>query len=97
MHRSKCLTKNYCNQLCRDADDAVHKICCNPDKGQRRIEERKVKIGGRDRVFAANAVADSVAEDLAKFKINPAFDKKVAEIVEETKKAKPAVKIDEVD
>ena len=97
VHRSKCRTKNYCSQVCRDADDAAHKVCCNPDKGQRRIEDRKVKIGGKDKVFAANAVTDSMAEKLSKLKVNPAFDKKVAEIIEETKKAKPTVKIDEVD
>ena len=32
VHRSKCRTKNYCSQLCKDSDDAVHKVCSNPDK-----------------------------------------------------------------
>ena len=32
--------------VCRDADDAVHEVCYNPDKRQQRIEERKIKIGG---------------------------------------------------
>ena len=59
VHRSRCLTKNYRSQRCRDADDSVHKVCCNPDKEQRRIEERKVKIGGKDKVEAANATVDS--------------------------------------
>ena len=31
VHRSMCRTKNYCSQVCRDADDAAHKVCCNPD------------------------------------------------------------------
>ena len=98
VHRSKCRTKNYCSQVCRDADDAAHKICCNPDKGQRRIDERKVKIGGKEKVFAANASTDSLAEVMRKLDIDPALAKKAAEIVEETKKAKPTVaKIDEVD
>ena len=98
VHRSKCRTKNYCSQVCRDADDAAHKVCCNPDKGQRHIDERKVKIGGKDKVFAANAETDSIAELMSKVKIEPAFDKKVAEIVQKTKKAKrAAANIDEVD
>ena len=59
VHRSRCLTKNYCSQGCRDADDSVHKVCCNPDKGQRCIEERKIKIGGQDKVETANTKADS--------------------------------------
>ena len=65
VHRSKCLTKNYCSQVCRDADDAVHKVCCNPDKGQRRIEERKVKTGGKDKVEAANARVDSFDKSMS--------------------------------
>ena len=59
VHRSKCRTKNYCSQVCRDADNPVHKVCCNPDKGQRCIEERKVKIGGQAKVETANREADS--------------------------------------
>ena len=59
VHRSRCLTKNYCGQVCRDADNSVHKVCCNPDKGQRCIEERKVKIGGQAKVETANREADS--------------------------------------
>ena len=42
VHRSKCRTKNYCSQVCRGADDAAQ-VCCDPDKGPRRIEVRKVK------------------------------------------------------
>ena len=98
VHRSKCRTKNYCSLVCREADDAAHKICCHPDKKQRRIEERKVKIGGIDKVFAANAETDSIAEEMHKVNLDPDFDKKVAEIIEKTRKAKrPVAKIDEVD
>ena len=105
-HRSKCLTKNYCSQICRDADEAAHKVCCNPDKEQRRIEERKVKLGGRDRVEAANAQVDSLAEALSGVIIkDPALNRNIGEIIEKTKKAKPKAKmskkkkanIDEVD
>ena len=59
VHRSKCRTKNYCSQVCRGADDAAHKVCCDPDKGPRRIEVRKVKTGGKDKVEATNTNLDS--------------------------------------
>ena len=105
-HRSKCLTKNYCSQICRDADEAAHKVCCNPDKEQRRIEERKVKLGGRDRIEAANAQVDSLAEALSGVIIkDTALNRNIGENIEKTKKAKPKAKmskkkkanIDEVD
>ena len=77
---------------------AVHKICCNPDMGQRQIDERKVKTGGKDKVFAANAETKSLAERMSKLKMDPASAMKLVEIIEETKKAKRTVaKIDEVD
>ena len=89
VHRSKCLTKNYCSEICRSADDAVHKVCCNPDKGQRRIEERKVKIGGQHKVEAASARMDSMAEYFSKkVHVNPEYDKKQMEIIERTKTGK---------
>ena len=99
VHRSKCRTKNYCSQVCRDADDAAHKVCCNPDKGQRRIEERKVKIGGKDKVEAANSEIDSFGQRMMSGMTNPEAVKKMEEII---KKTKPRVKkketqIDEVD
>ena len=109
VHRSKCLTKNYCSQVCRDADDAVHKVCCNPDKEQRRIEERKVKIGGKDKVEAANAEIEFFGKFMMSklpLHFNPAEVKSVGEVIEKTKKTKPRVKsakkkketrIDEVD
>ena len=107
VHRSKSRTKNYFSQLCRDCDDAVHKVCCNPDKELRRIEERKVKIGGKDKVKAANARLDSLAEVLrTDATLNPDLAKKCEEIVKKTKKTKSeqivkknraAAQIDEVD
>ena len=88
------MTKNYCSQVCRDTDDAVHKVCCNPDKEQRRIEQRKVKLGGRDRVEAANAQVDSLAETLGAASFDdPALKRHVGEIVEKTKKDKPTEKL----
>ena len=90
VHRSKCLTKIYCSQVCRDADDAVHKVCCNPDKSLRQVEERKIKIGGQERVEAANAITDIIAE---RSKLLPATDKKLEEILKETKKVKLSVKL----
>ena len=89
VHRSKCLTKNYCSEICWSVDEAVHKVCCNPDKRQRRIEERKVKIGGQHKVEAANARMDSMAEHFSKkVTIHPEYDKKQMEIIERTKTGK---------
>ena len=104
VHRSKCRTKSYCSQVCRDADDTVHKICCNPDKGQRRIEERKVKIGGKDKVEAANANVDSFGKQMSPLvALYPEFAEEVGKIKKKTKpreklaKKKKETKIDEVD
>ena len=52
MHRSLCKTKNYCSQECRDADDKAHKVCCK-EGGQ--VEERKVKVGGKEKTRVADA------------------------------------------
>ena len=38
---------------------------CNPDEELRRIEERKVKIGGKGKVAAANAKLDTMADGQA--------------------------------
>ena len=103
VHRSKCLTKNYCSQICWDADVAVHKVCCNPEKELRRIEERKVKIGGKEKVVASNAGMDSLAEHVSSTATNPVLGKNFKEIIKKTKKAKSTMsqrketKIDEVD
>ena len=89
--------KNYCSQVCRDADDAVHKVCCNPDKTQRRIEERKVKIGGKEKVGAANEMSDSYDKYMrstAPLHCSPAAMKYVEEGLEKgLEKTKPGVKL----
>ena len=64
VHRSKCLTKNYCSKSCWKADVAVHKVCCNPEKELRQIEERKLKIGGMQKIVASNAAMASLAEQM---------------------------------
>ena len=105
VHRSKCLTKNYCSQICRDADDAVHKVCCDPDKERRQIEARKVKIGGHDKVEAANSKMDFFTKGLSSVTLDTALGKNIEKIIKETKKAKPTgqlatkkkTKSDEVD
>ena len=52
VHRSLCKTKNYCSQECRDADDKAHKVCC---KEGSQVEERKVKVGGKEKTRVADA------------------------------------------
>ena len=95
VHRSRCLTKNYCSQVCRDTDDAVHKVCCNPDKSQRRIEDRKVKIGGKEKVVTANAMVDGlrklIMKDLPELS-NPTMAKQFEEAWEKAKKTKTTAK-----
>ena len=58
VHRSLCKTKNYCSQECRDADDKAHKVCC---KEGSQVEERKVKVGGKEKT----KVADALVKDFA--------------------------------
>ena len=58
LQRSLCRTKNYCSKICRDADDSVHKVCC--DQGQQ-VEERKVKTGGKEKREVADAEMKSSA------------------------------------
>ena len=65
MHRSLCKTKNYCSQECRDADDKAHKVCC---KEGSQVEERKVKVGGKEKTKVADAlVKDFASTMVAKF------------------------------
>ena len=86
--------KNYCSQICRDADEAAHKVCCNPDKEQRRIDGRKIKLGGRDRIESGDALVDSVAETLSASSFLPsALHKNLEQILEKTKKGKPTEKL----
>ena len=59
VHRSLCKTKNYCSKICRRADDRVHQVCCG--QGDHQVEERKVKIGGQEKVKVGNASLKSFA------------------------------------
>ena len=51
----------------------------DPDKECRRVDERKVKIGGKDKREPANARADSYVENIESSTI-PGLDKKVQKI-----------------
>ena len=53
VHRSQCKTKNYCSKICRKGDDDVHKGCC---KEGNQVDERKVKLGGMEKVEVAEAL-----------------------------------------
>ena len=64
------------------------------DKEQRRIDGRKIKLGGRDRVETGNALVDSVAETVgASYFLPSALHKNLEQILEKTKKGKPAEKL----
>ena len=90
VHRSKCLTKNYCSQTCRNADDGVHKICCNKDKSLQLIDERKVKVGGKEKVEMANSRSDEWANRFtSSLSHRPALAKNVQKIFSRAKKANP--------
>ena len=103
VHRSKSLTKNYCSKICWHADDAVHKVCCSPDKELRQIEERKVKVGGKEKVEASNAGMDFLSEHVSSSAPSPTLGNNFQEIIKKTKKSKATVvkrketQIDEVD
>ena len=60
VHRSLCKTKNYCSKICRRADNDFHKVCCE-EGGHYQVEERKVKIGGQEKVEVAFAKMKSSA------------------------------------
>ena len=106
MHRSKCRTKNYCSQVCRGADDAAQ-VCCDPDKGPRRIEVRKVKTGGKDKVEAANATVDSFDKQLTRDMSSGAYGPEWVNLAEKvlgkvkkktnSREKKKETQIDEVD
>ena len=49
VHQSLCKTKNYCSKICRKADDSV---CCEQEQ---KVKERKVKVGGIEKVEVAEA------------------------------------------
>ena len=61
VHRSLCKTKNYCSQECRDADDKAHKVCC---KEGSQVEERKVKVGGKEKTKVADALVKDYASTM---------------------------------
>ena len=86
VHRSKCLTKNYCSQACRDADDKFHKVCCGQ---QGEVEERKVKIGGKEKVIKANARVDRYANAHVPASCeDPVFERELKKIIAKVKKVK---------
>ena len=102
VHRSMCLTKNYCSQICRDADNDVHEVCCNLDKKYQKVNKRKIRIGGRHhKTETANARIDSYAKNIDSTG-DPGLDKKIQNIIVKTKRAikvggKSENQIDEVD
>ena len=66
-----------------------------PDNGLCQIEERKVKIGGKEKFVAANAALDSLAEEVSlKFGArDPDLAKKYKEVANKTKE-KPGAKVE---
>ena len=88
--RSKCLTKNYCSQTCRNADDGVLNVCCNKDKSLQLIDERKVKVGGKEKVEMANSRSDEWASRFtSSLSHRLALAKNVQKIFSRVKKANP--------
>ena len=86
VHRSKCLTKNYCSQSCRNADDAVHAVCCAPDEEHRLVDPRKVKLGGHKKNAAADAHMDDLFKDFEDCADLPKSDKtKITNIIKNSK------------
>ena len=103
VHRSKCLNKNCCSKGCRDADVAVHAVCCTSDKDHRLIDPRKVKLGGHEKNAAADALMDSLSEDLKSSGIPKSHSTKIENIIKNSKtrkkkaNKKQGAEIDEVD
>ena len=110
LQRSLCRTKNYCSKICRDADDSVHKVCC--DQGQQ-VEERKVKTGGKEkREVADTEMKSSTSRTLSvleerpeQFKTSDSFKEmlkyntKLMEKIQlkENQKLKEMGQVDEID
>ena len=70
VHRSLCKTKNYCSKICRKADDRVHQVCCG--QADHQVEERKIKIGGQEKVEVAEAnLKGFVSSNLSSFEESP--------------------------
>ena len=102
-----CKTRNYCSKACRNADEAAHKVCCK--KGHQ-VEERKVKVGGKEKSEVANSNMKGLVKRRASESLPPTdrewfevlrFDKKLLEKIQrkEDRKLKKmqAQVIDEVD
>ena len=90
VHRSKCLTKNYCSQDCRNEDDKFHNICCGQ---QRKVDARKMKVGGKEKVIKGNERVDRYAKAYISFSTSPddpipELDKELKEIIDKVKKVK---------
>ena len=86
VHRSKCLTKNYCSQSCRDADDGVHAVCCAPDEEHSLLNPRKVELGGHNKNAAADAHMDGLLEDFENCSDMPKSDKtKITSLIKNSK------------
>ena len=109
VHRSLCKTKNYCSQGCRDADNSVHKVCCEQG-GQ--VEERKVKTGGKEKTDVALSTVKSYAstclqelKDRTHLHAKPDYEESVAhfsDLVEkiqlkEDRKLRKVQRLSEVD
>jgi len=76
VHRSRCLTKNYCSKECFAADEAVHAVCC---KNKQEVDKRKVKIGGK-------AKARMVNQNLEAYRVKTRQEIQNANFNEETSK-----------
>ena len=87
VHRSRCLTKNYCSQECRNADDKFHNICCGQ---QGEVDKRKVKVGGKEKVIKGNERVDRYARAHILFLMSP--DDSIPELGNELKKIIDKVK-----
>ena len=86
VHRSKCLTKNYCSQECRNADDKFHNICCGQ---QGKVDKRKVKVGGKEKVIKANERVDMyVSAHIPASFDDPELEKELKKIIAKVKKVK---------
>ena len=83
-HRSRCLTKNFCSQACRDADNKFHDVCC----GEGKVEERKVKVGGKEKGIKGNARVDRYADECIPKSRDPELKRELKRIVDKVKKIK---------
>ena len=89
VHRSICLTKNYCSQACRSADEESHKICC----GEGRVEERKVKVGGKEKGKIGNKRVDIFIKSQCAVSVASGYQRALKKISDKVKKEKPNEKV----